>query len=121
MPDYKLFEAEYRMMNILWDNEPLSCSELAQLCDELLGWKRTTTYTQIKRMEERQFIRRDGSILTALVKRNQVEQFDSEEIVDGRFNGSLPKFVAAFIGSKRMTKDQIDELRRMLDEFDGEQ
>jgi len=120
MNKVKLFDAEYRLMDILWHYEPISCADISKICEEKLGWKRTTTYTQIKRMEERMFLRRDGSILVALIKRNEVERFDSEEIINGRFSGSLPRFVAAFIDGKGITKKEIAELRRMLDQYEGD-
>ena len=120
MEQYKLFDAEYRMMDILWQHEPMPSPELVGMCEERFGWKRTTTFTQIKRMIDRGFVKNEKTILTALVKRDQVEQYDSEEIVEGRFGGSLPKFVTAFMGTKRMTQEDIDELRRILDSYEGE-
>ena len=118
MPSYKLFDAEYRMMDLLWNREPITCSELSRLCEEQLGWKKTTTYTQIKRMIDRGFLKSEKSVLTALVKRDQVEQYDSEEIIDQRFGGSLPKFITAFAGAKRLTREDLDELRRLIESFE---
>ena len=120
MADFKLFDAEYRMMDILWENEPMLTTELVRLCAERFRWAQTTTYTQIKRMIDRGFLKSEKRVLTALVKRDQVEQYDSEEIVGQRFGGSLPKFVTAFIGSKKLTREELDELRRILDDHAGE-
>ena len=118
MPSYKLFDAEYRMMDLLWDREPITSTELSRLCDEKYGWKKTTTYTQIKRMIDRGFLKSEKSVLTALVKRDQVEQYDSEEIIDQRFGGSLPKFITAFAGAKRLTREDLDELKRLIESFE---
>ena len=120
MPGYKLFDAEYRMMDLLWDREPITSSELSKLCEEKFGWKKTTTFTQIKRMIDRGFLRSEKTVLTALVKRDQVEQYDSEEIIDHRFGGSLPKFITAFVGTKKLSREELDELRRLIGSFDGE-
>lgn len=118
MPSYKLFDAEYRMMDLLWEREPITSPELSKLCEERFGWKKTTTFTQIKRMIDRGFLKSEKTVLTALVKRDQVEQYDSEEIIDQRFGGSLPKFLTAFAGSKRLTREDLDELRRLLDSYE---
>ena len=118
MPSYKLFDAEYRMMDLLWKREPITSFELSRLCEEQLGWKKTTTYTQIKRMIDRGFLKSEKSVLTALVKRDQVEQYDSEEIIDQRFGGSLPKFITAFAGAKRLTHEDLDELKRLIESFE---
>ena len=118
MPSYKLFDAEYRMMDLLWDREPITSSELSRLCEEQFGWKKTTTFTQIKRMIDRGFLKSEKTVLTALVKRDQVEQYDSEEIIDQRFGGSLPKFITAFAEAKRLTRDDLDELRRLIESFE---
>ena len=120
MPEYKLFPAEYRMMDLLWDREPITSPQLVKLCNEKFGWKSTTTFTQIKRMIDRGFLINEKTVLTALVKREQVEQYDSEEIIESRFKGSLPKFVTAFINSKKLTQEEISELKRLLDEHQEE-
>lgn len=120
MQEHKLFDAEYKMMDLIWQHEPIPSPELIQMCEERFGWKKSTTFTQIRRMVDRGFVKNEKTILTTLVKRSQVEQYDSEEVVDGRFGGSLPKFVTAFMESKRMTQEDIDELRRILDSYEGE-
>ncbi|MCI9338878.1 MAG: BlaI/MecI/CopY family transcriptional regulator [Lachnospiraceae bacterium] len=113
----KIFESEYRFCLILWEHEPVRSSELVRLCKEQLGWKPTTTYTVIKRLSERGVLKNQESMVTALVTKDQVQAAEIDELVEKKFGGSLPAFVAAFTRHGRMTKKEIDEVQRMIDRF----
>ena len=113
----KIFESEYRFCLILWENEPVKSSELVRICREQLGWKPTTTYTVIKRLAERGVLRNENTVVTSLVSREEVQSADIREMVNKRFGGSLPAFVAAFSRQKDMTDAEIDEIQRMIDRF----
>lgn len=121
MESYKLFEAEFRFMEVIWQNEPLTSAQLVQLCEERFGWKKSTTFTQLKRLGERGFLVNEQRVVTALVKREQVEKYESAAVLSSRFEGSLPKFVAAFLDTKKMTIQEANEIRRLLDEYEGEE
>ena len=113
----KIFESEYRFCLILWEHEPVRSSELVRLCQERLGWKPTTTYTVIKRLSERGVVKNENSVVTALVSREQVQAAEIEELVEKKFGGSLPAFVAAFTKHGRITEKEIDQVQRMIDRF----
>ncbi len=113
----KIFESEYRFCLILWEQEPVKSSELVRLCQERLGWKPTTTYTVIKRLSERGVVKNENSVVTALVSREQVQAAEIEELVEKKFGGSLPAFVAAFTKHGRITEKEIDQVQRMIDRF----
>ncbi len=113
----KIYESEYRFCLILWENEPVKSSELVRICREQLGWKPTTTYTVIKRLAERGVLRNENTVVTSLVSREEVQSADIREMVDKRFGGSLPAFVAAFSRQKDLTDTEIDEIQRMIDRF----
>ena len=113
----KIFESEYRFCLILWEQEPVKSSELVRLCQERLGWKPTTTYTVIKRLSERGVVKNENSVVTALVSREQVQAAEIEELVEKKFGGSLPAFVAAFTKHGRITEKEIDQVQRMIDPF----
>ncbi len=113
----KIFESEYRFCLILWEQEPVKSSELVRLCQERLGWKPTTTYTVIKRLSERGVVKNENSVVTALVSREQVQATEIEELVEKKFGGSLPAFVAAFTKHGRITEKEIDQVQRMIDRF----
>ena len=113
----KIFESEYRFCLILWEQEPVKSSDLVRLCQERLGWKPTTTYTVIKRLSERGVVKNENSVVTALVSREQVQAAEIDELVEKKFGGSLPAFVAAFTKHGRITEKEIDQVQRMIDRF----
>lgn len=88
----KVFESEYRFCLILWDHEPIKSRDLAQLCEEQLGWKVTTTYTVIKRLSERGVIKNENTIVSSLVSKEQIQTAEIEELVEKKFAGSIPAF-----------------------------
>ncbi|MCR5808626.1 MAG: BlaI/MecI/CopY family transcriptional regulator [Clostridiales bacterium] len=113
----KVFESEYRFCQILWENEPIRSSALVELCRERLGWKPTTTYTVIKRLAERGVLKNEKSVVSSLVGRDEVRGAEIDELVDKRFGGSTPAFIAAFAKTRRLKKEEVDELQRMIDGF----
>ena len=113
----KVFESEYRLCLILWENEPIRSSELVQLCRERLGWKPTTTYTVIKRLSERGVLKNENSVVTSLVSKDQVQAAEIDELVEKTFEGSLPAFVAAFTKHRRLSAKEVDEVQAMIDRF----
>lgn len=116
----KIFESEYRFCQILWDNEPVGSTALVGLCREKLGWSKATTYTVIRRLSERGVLKNENAVVTSLVTRDEVQAFEIDELVEKTFGGSLPQFIAAFTRSRRLTKEEADELRRMIDSYSGE-
>ena len=116
----KIFESEYRFCLILWENEPIASAKLAALCKERLGWSRTTTYTVIKRLSERGVVRNENTIVTSLVSKNQVQAAEIDELVEKTFEGSLPAFIAAFVGHRRLTEAERAELLRLIDGDGGD-
>lgn len=115
----KVFESEYRFCLILWEHEPVKSSELVKLCKDQLGWKPTTTYTVLKRLSERGVLRNENTIVTALVTKDEVQAAEIDELVEKKFEGSLPSFVAAFTRHQRISPDEIEELQRMIDRYRG--
>ena len=113
----KVFESEYRFCLILWEHKPVRSSELVALCREQLGWKPTTTYTVIKRLSERGVLVNENSVVRALVTKDEVQAAEIDELVEKKFGGSLPAFIAAFAKNRRLSKSELDEVQRMIDSF----
>lgn len=113
----KVFESEYRFCLILWENEPIKSSDLVNLCKEQLGWKPTTTYTVIKRLSERGVLKNENTIVSTLVTKDEVQAAEIDEMVEKKFDGSLPAFIAAFTKHKKVTEKEIDEIQKMIDQF----
>ncbi|NMA94375.1 MAG: BlaI/MecI/CopY family transcriptional regulator [Clostridiales bacterium] len=111
----KIHESEYRFCLIMWEHEPVSTVELVKLCREQLGWKRTTTYTVIKRLAERGVLKNDNSTITSLVSKDEAQASQIDELVEKKFEGSLPAFVAAFTKHQDMSDDEVEEVQRMID------
>ncbi|HIR46347.1 MAG TPA: BlaI/MecI/CopY family transcriptional regulator [Candidatus Caccousia avicola] len=115
----KIFESEYRFCLILWEKEPIRSSELVALCRERLGWKPTTTYTVIKRLSERGVLKNENSVVTSLITKEEAQAAEIDEMVEKRFEGSLPAFLAAFTKRRRLSKKEIDEVQEMIDRYRG--
>ncbi len=111
----KIHEGEYRFCLIMWEQEPVTAVELAKLCREQLGWKRTTTYTVIKRLGEKGVLKNEGGTVTSLVSKDAVQAYEIGELVEKTFEGSLPAFVAAFARHQSISEEELDEVQRMID------
>lgn len=116
----KIFESEYRFCLILWEHEPIGSGELVKLCREELGWKPTTTYTVIKRLSQRGVLKNENSVVTSLISKEEVQASEIDELVEKRFEGSLPAFIAAFTKHRRMTESEINDIRKMIDDYGKE-
>ena len=115
MADLLLSESEYRMMDIIWDNAPVESGRLVKLCESGLAWKKSTTYTMIKKMSEKGFIKSENAVVTALIPREQVQTAESEKFVEQTFAGSLPGFLVAFLGGKKISPAEAEELKALID------
>ncbi len=112
----KVHESEYRFCLIMWENEPETCARLAALSKEQLGWSRTTTYTVIKRLEERGILKKEGSVVTSLYSKEDIQISEINEVLEKKFEGSIPAFIAAFAKSKKLTDKDREEIMKLLGE-----
>ena len=111
----KIFESEYRFCLILWEYEPIKSTDLAKLCKEKLEWSKTTTYTVIKRLSERGVIKNENAIVTSIVSKEEAQQSELEELMDKKFEGSLPAFIAAFGRRQELSDAEIEEIRKIIE------
>jgi len=111
----KIHEGEYRFCLIMWEHQPIKAVDLAKLCQEKLAWKRTTTYTIIKRLGERGILKLENGVVTALISKEEAEAAEIETFVESKFGGSLPAFVAAFTKHQDMSEQDLDEVQQMID------
>ena len=112
----KIFESEYRFCLILWEHEPIRSTELAKLCMERLGWSKTTTYTVIKRLSDRGVVKSEDAIVTSLISKEEAQLSELDELMEKKFEGSLPAFIAAFARRQSLTQEEILEIRRIIGE-----
>ncbi len=120
MKNTKLGVVEARFADIIWENEPLTTAELIKLCQNKLNWKRTTTYTVLKRLSERGIFQNDDGAVTSLISKDDFYSMQSEQFIDETFNGSLPAFFAAFTSKKKLSKKDISEIKKLIDSYEGE-
>ena len=111
----KIFESEYRFCLILWEHEPIKSTDLAKLCKEKLDWSKTTTYTVIKRLSERGVIQNENAIVTSLISKDEAQQRELEELMDKKFEGSLPAFIAAFGKRQALSDAEIAQIRQIIE------
>lgn len=115
--DYaKLCDSDYRFMCVVWDHAPLGSGELVKLCQEELGWKKSTTYTVVRKMCEKGYITNENATISVLIPKEKAQMDESQYFVDRTFDGSLPGFVAAFLGGKKISREDARLLKKMIDE-----
>lgn len=117
MENLKLCESDYRFMTVIWENEPVQSGRLVELCSRKLGWKKATTYTTLKKLSEKGFAQNVDTIVTSLVPQEDVQAYASEHFVEHTFEGSLPKFLAAFLGDKKISEEEAAELKQLIDQY----
>lgn len=116
MERYKLGEMEHRLADLIWEHEPISSRTLTELCGDAFDWKRTTTYTMLKRLCERNIFENQSGTVVALISQNEFQAAQGEQFLNETFGGSLPQFFAAFTRRNRLSEKDINELRRLIDE-----
>ena len=121
MKENSIGDSEYKLMEIIWDYAPIAAGELSTMCEMIHGWKKTTVYTMLKRLQDKGFIQSDKSTITFLVGRDDLQRQQSEELVEKNFKGSLPMFVNAFLGGgKKMSKEDAQSLIDMIEQHTEE-
>lgn len=116
MEDFKLCESDFRFMSVIWDTEPVQSGDLVKLCMQRLGWKKPTTYTTLKKLCERGFAKNEDTIVTSLVPREQVQAYESNRFVERTFAGSLPGFLVSFLGGRSLSRQEAEQLKKLIDE-----
>ncbi|WDV45164.1 BlaI/MecI/CopY family transcriptional regulator [Clostridiaceae bacterium M8S5] len=116
MKEYRLTDTESKFADIIWDSEPIKSKELVKLCEKELSWKKSTTYTMLKRLEKKRVFENKNGVVIALIKKDDFHAEQSKQFLEETFDGSLPKFLASFTRSKRLNNKEIDELQRLINE-----
>jgi len=112
----KLCDSDYRFMQIVWEYAPINSGELVRLCNQRLGWKKSTTYTQIKKMCDKGYIQNTQATVNVLIPKEQVQTDESVSFVKRTFDGSLPAFLTAFLGGKTISEKEAEKIKKMIDE-----
>ena len=116
MAEWRMGLIESRFADIIWNNEPVSSTQLVKLAGEALGWKKSTTYTVLKRLCDRGIFQNEGGTVTSRLSRADYDTAQSQQFVEESFSGSLPAFITAFTRRKKLTEDEIAELQKLIDQ-----
>lgn len=117
MSDYQMGAVEARFAALIWDSEPVASAELAREAEALLGWKKSTTYTVLKRLCDKGIFQNVKGTVTARISREEFHALQSEKFVEDTFEGSLPAFLAAFTKRKKLTREEVAQLRQMIEDY----
>lgn len=118
MKNYIMTEAELRLTEIVWENKSISSGELVKICLKRFEWKKSTTYTVLKKLCNKKILWNNDSMVSPLVSKTEYDQLKSEKFVDENFEGSLPGFLVAFMNGRKLNKQQVDEIKKLIDEYD---
>ena len=116
MENIKPGEAEYRLMNIVWEKGPLPAMELAGICLEQYDWKKSTVYTMLKRLGDKGVLTFEEKVVTALIPKEQVDRMESQALLEKAYRGSVPDFFAAFLQDRKLTREEAVRIQKMIEE-----
>ena len=117
MVDYELGAVQERFADIIWVNEPIASGDLVKICEKKFQWKKSTTYTVLRKLCDKELFQNVDGIVSSLISKEEFYSAKSEQIVENSYEGSLPAFVAAFISNKKLTPKEVDEIQQMIDAF----
>ncbi len=115
--DYSLGTMEYRLLTLIWENEPVSSMRLVEICRDTFDWKKSTTYTMLRRLQDKGLVSSVKTIVTSLVTQAEVRTKESSDVIEESFGGSLPSFIAAFLGGNTISDEEAEEIKRLIDSY----
>ena len=115
MDELKLFDGEYKFDNLVGEHEPIGSGELVKLSQQQLGWKKSTTYTVLKKLCQKGILHNENAVVTALVKREAVQKYESQAVLEKAFDDSLPKFIASFLSDRKLSQEEAEEIQALID------
>lgn len=117
MQDYELGAVQREFAELIWAREPIGSGELVKLCSEKFEWKKSTTYTVLRKLCEKGIMKNEDGVVSSVVSREAFYAAKSGQFVDETFKGSLPAFIAAFASGKKLSRKEVDEIQQMVDDF----
>lgn len=118
MKCYRMTDSELKFAELVWKEEPVASGELVKLCGRNFDWKKSTTYTVLKKLCEQKILKNEQAVVTSLIKKEQYHQIQGQEFINENYGGSLPRFLAAFMNQKKLSKKQVEEIRNMINEYE---
>lgn len=121
MKEYKLAEGETKFADIIWRREPIASPELVKVCEKEFGWKKSTTYTVLKKLCDRGIFQNEKAIVTSRISKDEFYSYKSRQFVEETFDGSIPRFLTAFMGGRKLKEKQVEEIKALIDSFREEE
>jgi BlaI family penicillinase repressor len=118
LKQYKLAELEAKFTDLVWQNEPINSGDLVKLCTKELNWKKSTTYTVLRKLCQRGILQNKNAVVTSIINKDEFYSIQSQQFVEDTFGGSLPKFLAAFISSRKLSEKEVNQLKKLIDEHE---
>ena len=115
MSYHLLCESDYRFLSLIWDSEPVNSTELVRICADHLGWKKSTVYTMVKKLADKGLVVSENATVRSLVPREEIQMQESRSFVDQTFSGSLPGFLVSFYGGKGISREEAEELQKLIE------
>ncbi|MDO4500285.1 MAG: BlaI/MecI/CopY family transcriptional regulator [Erysipelotrichaceae bacterium] len=119
MKEIELGDVQAVFADIIWENEPIASGELVKICESKLKWKKPTTYTVLRKLCEKGLFKNENGVVSSLISKSDFNASKSRQFVEETYNGSLPAFIAAFMSNKKLSKKEIDEIQKMINEYKG--
>ncbi|NLO62601.1 MAG: BlaI/MecI/CopY family transcriptional regulator [Clostridiaceae bacterium] len=119
-PDYNMTEAERKFADLIWKNEPINSGDLVRLCADRFAWKKSTTYTFLKKLCDQRLFQNIDATVSSLISKDEYLRIQSEQFVETNFGGSIPRFLAAFVPKKKISKAEYEEIMRIINEYEEE-
>ena len=116
MEEFKLYDAEYKFLDLIWEYEPINSTELSKVCFQKLGWKKSTTYTMLRKLSEKNILKNENATVTTLITREQVQKYESEVLLEKSFDNSLPAFIATFLKDRTLSHKEAENIIKMIEE-----
>lgn len=116
MEEFKLYDAEYKFLDLIWEYEPINSTELSKVCFQKLGWKKSTTYTMLRKLSEKNILKNENATVTTLITREQVQKYESEVLLEKSFDNSLPAFIETFLKYKTLSNKEAENIIKMIEE-----
>ncbi len=114
--DYRVSDSEFKFLELLWSMEPVESPKLVEACSDSFGWKKSTTYTVIKRLSQKGIVVNENAVVSTRVSKAETVRYEADELLNSKFSGNIPAFMAAFLSNKKITEAEAKKLYKLIED-----